>query len=107
MRIADGIVGELRVLEYVALAPAPDAAIAVLVGGEILEERIHALASVVSGIFLGHVRVAGQAKGVIHSDVPVEHEPVEVGMGSVVPEFAELGSTWPSGLADVRVQKRP
>ena len=43
MRIADGVVGHLHVPEYVHLTAAPDAAIAVLVGGEILEDRFHAL----------------------------------------------------------------
>jgi hypothetical protein len=39
MRKADGVVGKLHVLEQVRLTTSPDAAIAVLVGGEVLEDR--------------------------------------------------------------------
>src|SRR6188508_3320123 len=81
MRKTYGIVRRLQVPEDVPFASAPDAAIAVLVAGEILEERVHALA------------------------VPVEHEPVEVRMGNVVPELADLGTTRPGALADFRVQE--
>src|SRR4249920_371305 len=105
MGITNGIVGELRVAEDVALAPAPDAAIAVLVAGEILEQRFHPLAVRVSGIFRGHVRIASEAKGVIHTDIPVEHEPVEVGMSDVAPEFPQFGATWPDCLGEVRARE--
>ena len=105
MRKTYGIVRRLQVPEDVPFASAPDAAIAVLVGGEILELRLQALAVRVSRVFLGHVRGAGQPEDVFHVDVPVEHEPVEVGMGNVVPEVAELGTTRPDALADFRVQE--
>src|SRR5512134_1611874 len=107
MRKTYGIVRRLQVPEDVPFASAPDAAIAVLVTGEILEERIHALAVRVSRVFLGHVRGAGQPEDVFHIDVPVEHEPVEVGVGRVVPEFAEPGAAWPDVLGDLRTFELP
>src|SRR5688500_20279453 len=105
MRKTDGIVRRLQVPEDVPFPSAPDAAIAVLVGGEILEERVHALAVRVSRVFLGHVRGAGQPEDVFHIDVPVEHAPVEVRVGNVAPELAELGTPWPDALADLRVRE--
>ena len=47
------------------LTAAPDAAIAVLVGGEILEDRFQRLAVRVSGIFTGGMRAAGHTERVI------------------------------------------
>src|SRR5580704_18120630 len=105
MRITHGVVGHPRVPEYVHLTAAPHTPIAVLVGGEILEMRLHRLAGRVSGIFLGHMRVAGHAESVIGVDVPVEHETIVVGVGDVALELAEWRATRPGGLADIRVRK--
>ena len=55
MRVADGVVGQLQVLERVHLTAGPDAAIAVLVAGEILEDRLHLRAVRVSGIGTGTI----------------------------------------------------
>jgi hypothetical protein len=101
-----GIVSQLHVSEYVHLTAAPDAAIAVLVGGQILEDRFQRCTVRVSGIFLGHMRIAGNTERVISVDVPVEHEPVEVGVGDVAPEFAEISSTRPGIRADLGAFER-
>ena len=102
MRKADRVVGQLHVPEDVHLTAAPDGAIAVLVGGEILEDRFQRPAVRVSGIFEAGVRAAGNAERVIRRNVPVEHERVVVGVGDVALEFAEWRSTRPNGLADLR-----
>src|SRR5688500_19852585 len=102
MRKTYGIVRGLQVPEDVPFATAPDAAIAVLVAGEILERRIHTFAVRVSRVFLGHVRGAGQPEDVFHIDVPVEHEPVEVRVRDVASELADRRAPWPDGLGDLR-----
>src|SRR5690606_15385197 len=58
MGIADRIVGQLQVPEYLHLAAAPDATVTVLVGGEILDDRFNRSAVRVSGIFAGNMRAA-------------------------------------------------
>src|SRR5262245_50704697 len=102
MRIAVSVVSHLHVPEYMHLAAAPDGAIAVLVGGEILEDRFHRLAVRVSGIFLGHMRVAGNTESIIGRNVSVEHERVVVGVGDVALELAEWRSTRPGLRGDLR-----
>ena len=84
------------------ISPRPRCAIAVLVGGEILEDRFHRFAVRVGGILLGHMRVAGHTERVIGVDVPVEHEPVVVGVGDVALELAEWRATRP-GLRAISV----
>src|SRR5262245_19145593 len=84
------------------LTAAPDAAIAVLVGGEILEDRFQRLAVRVSWIFKAGMRAAGHTERVIGRNVSVEHERVVVGVGNVALELAEWRSTRPSRLADLR-----
>src|SRR5215471_9018171 len=83
------------------LTAAPDAAIPVLVGGEILEDRFERLAVRVSGIFKARMRAAGHTEGVIGRNVPVEHERVVVGVGDVALELAEWRSTRPGLRADL------
>ncbi len=102
MRVAHGVVGHLHVPEGMHLTAAPDTAIAVLVGGEILEHRFHRLAVVVGGIFLGNVRVAGNTESVVGVDVPVEHEAIVVRVGDVALELAEWRAARPDVLADLR-----
>ena len=102
MRVAHGVVGQLHVPECVHLAAAPDTAVAVLVGGQVLEERFHRFAVRVSGILLGHMRAAGHTERVIGVDVPVEHEPVVVGVGDVPLELAEGRATRPGLRTDLR-----
>src|SRR6185503_7235589 len=80
-----------------------DAAVAVLVGGEILEDRGQGLAVRVSGIFEAGMRAAGNTESVVGCKVPVEHERVVVGVGNVALELAERRATRPGGLADLRV----
>src|SRR6187399_1171438 len=105
MRKTYGIVRRLQVPEDVPFASAPDAAIAILVAGEILEERVHALAVRVSRVFLGHVRGAGQPEDVFHIDVPVEHEAVVVRVSDVALELAEWRAARPDVLRDFRAQE--
>src|SRR5690606_4827319 len=105
MREADGVVGKLQVSEYVHFATAPGATVAVLVGGEILEDRFQRLAVRVSGICKAGMRAAGNAESVIRVEVPVEHEPIIGRVGYVAIEFAEWRATRPGCLADIRVLK--
>src|SRR5215813_3267709 len=102
MRIAHGVVGHLHVPEYVHLTAAPDGAIAVLVGGEILEGRYQRLAVGVRGIFKAGMRAAGNTESVIGRNVSVEHERVVVGVRDVALELAEWRSTRPGLCGDLR-----
>src|SRR5215207_8259676 len=100
MRKTHGVVGQLHVPEYVHLTAAPDGAIAVLVGGEILEDRFQRLAVPVSGIFKAGMRAASNTESVIGRIVSVEHERVVVGVADVALELAEWRSPRPDCLAD-------
>src|SRR6185369_240128 len=99
MRVADGVVGQLRIPEYMHLTATPDAAIAVLVRSQILEVRLQHLAVRVGGILEADVRTAADSEGVVGVDVPIEHERVVVGMRNIALELAELRSARPDGLA--------
>src|SRR5690606_5188617 len=88
------------------LTTAPAATVAVLIAGKILEDCYPRRPARVSRIFPGHMRVAGQAKRVVLIDVPVEHEPVEVGVSHVAPEFPHRGSARPGVEAGFRAQER-
>src|SRR6201990_783359 len=100
MRIANGVVSQLQVLVYVHLTTAPHAAIAVLVAGEILDDRLHLRAVRVSGIGKGNMPTGGEMA--IGPRAAVEHETVKVRMGGVALELPHLGSTRPGILADLR-----
>src|ERR1051325_1296693 len=106
MRHANGIVSEFQVAVYVEVAPAPETTIAVLVAGQALEVRLQYFAIQVSRIFQRQERDGGQTEGVVFVDVPVEHEPVEVGMGHIASECAQRRSARPDGLADFRILER-
>src|SRR5262245_47935737 len=92
MREADGVVGHLHILVQMHLTAGPDAAIAVLVDGEILEDRLHLRAVRVSGIGLGNI--PADVEMAIGRGGAVPHETVKVRMGSVALELPHLGSTW-------------
>src|SRR5678809_455592 len=100
MRVANAIVGHLQILEQMHLTAGPDAAIAVLVAGEILEDRLHLRAVRVKGIGLGHK--PADVEMVIGGDATVPHETVKVRMGYVALELLHLGSTWKGLLTDLR-----
>src|SRR5262245_44142580 len=100
MRVANGVVGHLQVLEDVHLAADPHAAIAVLVAGETLEERLHLRALRVSGIGKGNMPAGGEMA--IGPGAAVGHETVKVRMGGVAPELPQPDSTGPGCLADIR-----
>src|SRR5215510_16466924 len=100
MRVANGVVGQLEVLVCVHLTAGPDAAIAVLVGGVILDDRLCLRAVRVSGIHIGDIAADGEFA--IGPGGAVAHETVEVRMGDVALELAELRATWPRSLADLR-----
>src|SRR5215831_9500470 len=78
----------------------PDAAIAVLVAGEILEDRLQLRAVRVSGIGLGNIPADGEMA--IGPGCAVTHETVKVRMGGVALELLHLHSTWPGVLTDLR-----
>src|SRR6476469_8386685 len=101
MRVANCVVGQLQVLVCVHLTAGPEAAIPVLVGGEILEDRLHLRAVRVSGIGKGNMPAGGEMA--IGPGAAVEHETIKVRMGGVALEFPYLGSTWPGLRPDLRV----
>src|SRR5215472_14082025 len=100
MREADGVVGHLQILVQMHFTAGPDAAIAVLVAGEILEDRLHLRAVHVSGIGLGNIPADGEMA--IGPGGAVTHETVKVRMGGVALELLYLHSTWPGVLTDLR-----
>src|SRR5262245_28034062 len=100
MRVADSVVGHLQILVQVHLTAGPDAAIAVLVGGVILDDRLCLRAVRVSGIHIGDIAADGEMA--IGPGGAVTHETVEVRMGDVALELADLRATRPGGLADLR-----
>src|SRR6478736_10148142 len=100
MRVANSVVGHLQVLVEVHLTAGPDAAIAVLVAGEILDYRLRLSAVRVSGIDKGNIPADGEMA--IGPGGTVAHEADEVRMGDVALELAELRATWPRSLADLR-----
>src|SRR5665213_4441401 len=104
MRVADGVVGDLQVLEQVHLTAGPDAAIAVLVAGEILDDRRHCRAVRISGIRLGNIPADGEMA--IGPGAAVRHETVKVRMGGVALELPYLRPAWPGCLADIRSCER-
>src|SRR5215510_2505723 len=93
MRIADGVVGQFQVLVHVHLTAGPHAAIAVLIAGEILEDRLHLRAVRVSGIGQGYMPAGGEMT--IGPGAAVGHETVKVRMGGVALELPHFYSTWP------------
>src|SRR5450631_4328016 len=100
MRVANRVVGQLHVLEYVHLTAGPDAAIAVLVAGEILDDRLHLRAVRVSGIGKGNMPARGEMA--IGPGAAIKHETVEVRMGGVALELPHPGTTWPGLRTDLR-----
>src|SRR4051812_39769226 len=100
MRVANGVVGQLQVLECVHLTAGPDAAIAVLVASEILDDRLHLRAVRVSRI--GERNMPADGEMAIGSRTAVEHETVNGRMGGVALELAHLGATWPGVSTDLR-----
>src|SRR6186713_2063851 len=100
MRVANAVVCHLQILEQMHLTAGPDAAIAVLIAGEILEDRLHLRAVRVSGIGLGSK--PADVETVIGGDAAVPHETVKVRMGDVALELLYLGSTWKGLLTDLR-----
>src|SRR5262245_30022168 len=101
MRVANCVVSQLKALVGVHLTAGPKAAIAVLVGGVILDDRLHLRAVRVSGIGKGNMPAGGEMA--IGPGAAVEHETVKVRMGGVALELLNLGSTRPGCLADLRV----
>src|ERR1700749_2734428 len=100
MRVADGVVGQLQVLEQVHLTADPHAAIAVLVAGEILDDRLHLGAVRVSGIGEGDMPADGEMA--IGPGAAIEHETVKVRMRGVALELLHLSAARPGYLADLR-----
>src|SRR5262245_18908200 len=101
MRVADCVVGQLQALVGVHLTAGPEAAIAVLVAGEILEDRLHLRAVCVSGIDKRNMPAGGETA--IGPGAAIEHETVKVRMGDVALELPHLGSAWPGLRTDLRV----
>src|SRR5215831_10271624 len=107
MRVANGVVGQLQVLVCVHLTAGPHSAIAVLVAGEIIEDRLHLRAVRVSGIDKSNVPAGGEMA--IGPGAAVGHETVKVRMGGVALELLYLHSTRPglrTGLRDCELSCR-
>src|SRR4029077_11204199 len=68
--------------------------------GEILDYRLRLSAVRVRGIDKGNIPADGEIA--IGPGGAVAHETVEVRMGDVALELAELRATWPRSLADLR-----
>src|ERR1043166_588346 len=100
MRIANRVVRQLHVLERVHLTAAPDAAVAVLVGSVILDDRLRQRAAGVSGSGIGHMPTDGEMA--IGPGAAVHQETVKVRMGAVALELPHPCSTRPRCLADLR-----
>src|SRR4030095_11533985 len=100
MRVANGVVCQMQPLVGVHLTAGPHAAIAVLVAGEILEDRLHLRAVRVSGIGLGSMSADG-AKTTWPAGAG-EQETIKVRMGNVALELPHLGSTRPGLRTDLR-----
>src|SRR6476619_4092223 len=100
MRVADGVVGELQVLERVHLTAGPDAAIAVLVAREILDDRLRERAVRVRGIGIG--RMPADREMAIGPGAAVHQETVKRRMGGVARELTHDGSTRPGLRTDLR-----
>src|SRR5712691_13430448 len=105
MRVANGVVGHLQVLVEVHLTAGPDAAIAVLVAGEILDDRLHLRAVRVSGIGKGNMPTGGEMA--IGPGAAVEHETVKVRMGGVALELPHPGSTRPGLRTEISAKTWP
>src|SRR5882724_920723 len=100
MRVANRVVGQLQVLEQVHLTAGPDAAIPVLVAGEILDDRRHLRAVRVCGVAKGNMPTDGEMA--IWPGAAVQQETVKVRMGGVALELPHLHSTWPGLRTDRR-----
>src|SRR4249919_3823941 len=100
MRVADRVVGQLQVLVRVHLTAGPHAAVAVLVAGEILDDRLHLRAVRVRGIGKGNVTSSGEMA--VGSGAAVEQETVKAGMGGVALELPHLHPTRPGLRTELR-----
>src|SRR3954470_8698214 len=100
MRIANRVVGQLHVLEQVHLTASPDAAVPVLVAGEILDDRRHLRAVRVCGVGEGNMPADGEMA--IGPGAAVQHESIDVRMSGVALELPHLHSTWPGLRTDRR-----
>src|SRR5689334_7169739 len=100
MREADTVVGHLQVLVQMHFTPRPDAAIAVLVAGEILNDRLQLRAVRVSGIRLGNIPADGEMA--IGSGGAITHETVKVRMGDVSLELPHLHPARPGLRTELR-----
>src|SRR3954462_12743682 len=105
MRVANRVVGELQVLERVHLTARPDGAIAVLVAGEILDDRLHERAVRFGGIGKGRMPADGEMA--IGPVAAIHHEAVDVRMGRIALELPYFHSTRPGVLADLRAFELP
>src|SRR3954471_24718047 len=100
MRVADGVVRQLQAFVRVHLTAGPEAAIAVLVGGEILDDRLRERAVRVRGIGIGGM--PADREMAIGPWAAVHQETVKRRMGGVAFELAHLGSTRPGARTDRR-----
>src|SRR5690606_2218029 len=82
------------------LAAAPDGAVAVLVGGEIVDDRHHLLAVGIARVGVAEVARATDIELAVRGRAAIEHQAVEVGVRGVGAELAHLGPARRGVLAD-------
>src|SRR5690606_3467941 len=90
----------LQALPHAHLAAGPDAAVAVLVAGEVLDDGLDHAAVRVGRILVGDV--AAHREAAVRARRAVTHEAVEVRVGDIAPELADLHAARPGVLADLR-----
>src|SRR6185369_9982354 len=103
MREADAVVRKLKALVDVHLTPALDAAIAVLVGGEVLDDGLNRICAN-SGVGKGNE--PPRACMTICRGGTVLHETVEIRMGDIAPELADFRLRRPCVLAGIGTFER-
>src|SRR6478609_1297723 len=103
MREANAVVGKLQTLVDVHFTPRPNAAVAVLVGGEVLYDGLNRIGAL-GGI--GEGNKPPRAYTTICQRGTVLHETVKVRMGDVAPELAEFRLSRPGVLAGIRTFER-
>src|SRR5690606_41683334 len=84
---ANAVVGHFQALVDVHFTPGPDAAVAVLVGGKVLDDGLHRIGSLAG---IGKGNIPPHAQTTIWQGGAVLHETIEVRMGDVAAEL-EIG----------------
>src|SRR5690606_37943955 len=101
MSEADGVIGQLQIGIEVILATAPNSAVAVLVAGEIVEDRQHQPALGIGRIYVAGEVGAGDAEFAVRPGAAIQHHAVEIGLGDIAAELPQPRPPGPRLLADL------